>query len=125
MFYKTRFNPLTNGNHLSYIDKFGSKFHTIRSLKKYTKLNTTLFTYHRIKQLYKCHYYTQKKIIIVKYYYYKSKKNSASNNMSSNKSLDPTFNTNIFETYIKDFIDPNIKIIWKLKNSPGEMVNRF
>ena len=113
MFYKTKFNPLLNGDHLSYIDKLGSKFHTIRTLKKYTKINATLFTYNRIKQLFKSQYYPNKKIILVMYYYYKSKKH--------NSHMD----TNIFESYIKEFIDPSIKIIWKLKNSPGQMIQRF
>ena len=116
MVYKTRFNPLTNGDHLSYIDKYGSKFHTIRALKKYTKINTILFTYNKIKQLFKSQYYTQKKIIIVKYYYYKSNKNIISNN---------NIDTNKFETYVKEFIDPNLKVIWKLKNLPGKMLKRF
>ena len=114
MFYKTRFGPLTNGNHLSYMDKFGSKFHTIRTLKKYTKINAILFSYHIIKQLFKSQYYSEKKLIIVKYYYYKSKKH-----------IGAPFNTTIFENYIKEFFDPNIKVIWKLTNSPGECINRF
>ena len=121
MFYKTRFNPLINGDHLSYIDKYGSKFHTIRSLKKYIKMNTILISYNKIKQLFKSQYYAHKKIVIVKYYYYKSRKNS--NNIdSSNKN---TIDNNIFENYIKEFIDTDIKVIWKLNNSPGQMLNRF
>ena len=119
MVYKTRFNPLTDGDHLSYIDKFGSKFHTIKSLKKYTKINATLFNYNKIKQLYKSQYYSQKKIIIVKYYYFKSKKHIANNSKPS------IIDTTIFENYINEFIDPNIKVIWKLNNSPGELINRF
>jgi len=114
--YKTRFNPLTNGDHLSYIDNYGSKFHTIRTLKNYTKINAILFSYNKIKQLFKSQYYNQKKLMIVKYYYYKLNKNIVSNN---------NIDTNIFETYIKEFIDPNIKVIWKLKNLPGKMFQRF
>jgi hypothetical protein len=118
MFYKTRLNPFTNGDHLSYIDKYGSKFHTIKTLRKYTKINAILYTYNKIKQLYKSQFYSQKKIMIVKYYYYKPKK--------YNSNID-TVNTDtiIFENYIKEFIDPDIKIIWKLKNSPGKMIKRF
>ena len=126
MFYKTRFNPLTNGNHLSYIDKYGSKFHTIRTLKRYTKINATLFTYRKMKQLYKSQFYPQKKIVIVKYFYYKTKKNSAINDANiNNTSINPLFDTSIFENYIKEFIDPNIKVIWKLNNSPGQLINCF
>jgi len=121
MFYKTRFNPLITGDHLSYIDKYGSKFHTIRPLKKYTKMNTILITYNRNKQLYKSQYYAHKKIVIVKYYYYKfQKRNNNVDNANKN-----TYDTTIFENYIKEFIDPDIKVIWKLNNSPGEVFDRF
>jgi hypothetical protein len=121
MFYKTPFNPLITGNHLSYIDKYGSKFHTIRPLKKYIKMNTTLITYNSIKRLYKSQYYANKKIVIVKYYYYKFQK--INNNLdNTNKN---NIDTNIFENYIKEFIDPNIKVIWKLNNSPGKVLHCF
>jgi len=118
MFYKTQFNPLINGDHLSYIDKYGSKFHTTRTLKKYTKINTTLFTYNNMKQLFKSQYYSHKKIVIVKYYYYKSKKRIHNRNSHN-------IDTTIFENYINEFIDPDIKVIWKLNNSPGQFIHRF
>jgi hypothetical protein len=113
MFYKTRFNPLINGSHLSYIDKYCSKYHTIRLLKKYTKINTTLFNYGKVKKLFKSNYYLNRQLIIVKYYGYKS--NKKNNNIEKDE----------YENYIKEFINKDIKIIWRLKCSPFKIRNHF